>query len=429
MSERKERTGSRGGRDSRTRGNKDKETTRNTGNQDGFHEKRKEQNKQEDRRKKAIEKARKKKREIKNGTQEKGMREENNTGQELDSQATQGKELGSDILDKHDKKGGKPEGVKGGKKGIEKAIGFNPFSYRSVKDNLVDDGVNSATKKALNSYMFGLGTAIEKVNGKITGQEKMDYAGKVPAKGKLILVLTAVVIVVMAWALLTLAFMIIAFGAVALLMDDDGSSSSSGDSNKKQEETTGSTSGKGKPMPPELLGKYLLPNTERVTSMAGKRNNPTGQPPVRRMHWGADMAHRQPGFSSLKIYPIAPGKIIKVTDLYQNGTGGGLGNVVVVDHGDGYTSVYGHFSPGILVKVGDQVGIDTALGIMGHTGNSTGFHLHLEMYEGGAQYAQVESHWIDSFTMLSCTDTKPMPYGKGMKTECYEYQKKVRGIK
>lgn len=390
--------------------------TRVSGEQNGFHEQRRKENELEDKRRKAVETTRKKNKDIRKKESE--SLETNKLKKSMEGK------LGLNELAKQDEK------IQGGdksKSGLVKAIGFNPFSYRSVKENLVDDGVNRTTKSVLNRFSFGLGNAIEKVNQKFTGKDKMDYTGKMTPMGKIVLALVAVLIVIIAWFLLAMTFMILAFGAVALLMDDDDGSSSGG--KEKTEQTDGGlTSGKGKPMPPELQGKFLLPNTERVTSMVGQRNNPTGNPPVRRMHWGADMAHRKPAFSSLRLYPVAPGKVIKVTDLYKNGSGKGLGNMVIIDHGNGYTSLYGHLTPGIPVKVGDMVGIDTTIGIMGHTGNSTGFHLHLEMYEGGAENAQNTKHWVDSFKMLSCTDKKPMPYGAGLKTECYEYQKKARGI-
>ncbi len=60
----------------------------------------------------------------------------------------------------------------------------------------------------------------------------------------------------------------------------------------------------------------------------------------------------------------------------------GYGNVVVVEHEEGYTTVYGHMST-ISVKTGDYVRQGQQLGLMGSTGFSTGNHLHFEVWLNG----------------------------------------------
>lgn len=62
----------------------------------------------------------------------------------------------------------------------------------------------------------------------------------------------------------------------------------------------------------------------------------------------------------------------------------GYGNRVVIDHGNGYTSLYGHLS-NIYVSAGQTVSRGQLVGQMGSTGRSTGTHLHLEIrYKGVA---------------------------------------------
>ena len=56
----------------------------------------------------------------------------------------------------------------------------------------------------------------------------------------------------------------------------------------------------------------------------------------------------------------------------------GYGNVVVVDHGEGFSTLYAHLEV-ISVKEGDVVQQGQQLGTLGNTGNSTGPHLHLEL--------------------------------------------------
>ena len=56
--------------------------------------------------------------------------------------------------------------------------------------------------------------------------------------------------------------------------------------------------------------------------------------------------------------------------------------VVMVDHGGGVTSLYGHLQPGLPVRVGDDVA-GQVVGWVGMTGNTTGPHLHLEVTDAG----------------------------------------------
>jgi|GEM_PF-3022480 len=56
----------------------------------------------------------------------------------------------------------------------------------------------------------------------------------------------------------------------------------------------------------------------------------------------------------------------------------GYGNVVYIDHGDGYVSIYAHLQD-YTVKVGDKVAAGQVIGHIGSTGNSSGAHLHFEV--------------------------------------------------
>ena len=62
----------------------------------------------------------------------------------------------------------------------------------------------------------------------------------------------------------------------------------------------------------------------------------------------------------------------------------GYGNRVVVDHGNGYVTLYAHLAK-IYVVAGQTVARGSSLGKMGSTGRSTGTHLHFEIIKSGSK--------------------------------------------
>jgi len=107
-----------------------------------------------------------------------------------------------------------------------------------------------------------------------------------------------------------------------------------------------------------------------VTSGFGSRSDPfTGE---RSMHKGLDIAAE----SGTKVMSPAEGTIVFA------GAHGGYGNVLVIDHGFGVNSRFGHLSE-ITVKVGQQVKRGAEVGAIGNTGRSTGPHLHYEVRVNG----------------------------------------------
>jgi murein DD-endopeptidase MepM/ murein hydrolase activator NlpD len=67
-----------------------------------------------------------------------------------------------------------------------------------------------------------------------------------------------------------------------------------------------------------------------------------------------------------------------------SGVKGGYGNVIEIDHGNGYSTLYAHNSA-LLVKVGDVVRSGQQIAKVGSTGRSTGSHLHFEVKLNGQQ--------------------------------------------
>ncbi|MNE99280.1 Murein DD-endopeptidase MepM [compost metagenome] len=75
------------------------------------------------------------------------------------------------------------------------------------------------------------------------------------------------------------------------------------------------------------------------------------------------------------IYAANNGVITEATSHYS------YGNYIVVNHNNGYYSLYAHMSR-LNVKVGQVVGRGSVIGYMGSTGHSTGTHLHFEIWKG-----------------------------------------------
>ncbi len=91
-------------------------------------------------------------------------------------------------------------------------------------------------------------------------------------------------------------------------------------------------------------------------------------------HNGIDIS----GVSNRTIFAAADGVV--TTASYQNN---GYGNRVVITHSNGLVTTYSHLSS-IAVQSGQTVQKGQAIGVMGATGNSTGVHLHFEVYQNGS---------------------------------------------
>jgi murein DD-endopeptidase MepM/ murein hydrolase activator NlpD len=106
---------------------------------------------------------------------------------------------------------------------------------------------------------------------------------------------------------------------------------------------------------------YFLPlHNYTLTSTFGQR---WGRP-----HTGIDLAAPE----GTQYHAVARGKVI-LARYY-----GGYGNCIIIDHGGGISSVYGH-SVRLKVKEGDIVEAGQYIGDVGNTGHSFGAHLHLEI--------------------------------------------------
>lgn len=99
-------------------------------------------------------------------------------------------------------------------------------------------------------------------------------------------------------------------------------------------------------------------------------------------HTGMDISYASWANKSLPIV-AALGGVVK--EAKKSGWNGGYGNVVVIDHGNGYMTRYGHNSE-VLVNVGQEVKAGDQIAVMGATGRvhgATGIHLHFEVLKNG----------------------------------------------
>jgi len=145
--------------------------------------------------------------------------------------------------------------------------------------------------------------------------------------------------------------------------NSSGSSSSSGSGSSGS--NTSSSGGTGK------LG---WPINGQIVSRYGPRNG--------RFHLGLDIGAAH----GVDIFAADSGTVI--TAKYNEG---GLGYYVVISHGNGITTLYGHLSS-YIVSVGDNVAKGQVIGYNGSTGNATTPHIHFEV--------QVNGTHVDPLTLL-----------------------------
>jgi hypothetical protein len=121
----------------------------------------------------------------------------------------------------------------------------------------------------------------------------------------------------------------------------------------------------------EASGRFAMP-LDAWTMPTDRYGAPRGRGLV---HGGIDLA--------LDSYPESPVFAACAGTVDYTGYSGGYGNHVTVDCGDGWSTLYGHLSS-IRVSVGEAVDFQSAVGISGSTGFSTGEHLHFEIRWKGA---------------------------------------------
>jgi murein DD-endopeptidase MepM/ murein hydrolase activator NlpD len=125
--------------------------------------------------------------------------------------------------------------------------------------------------------------------------------------------------------------------------------------------------------PKQGTGSFIWPLSgyRTITDDYGMRYHPILK--TRRMHTGMDIAAPK----GVPIMAAQSGEVILA------GWYGAYGQAVIIDHGAGVATLYGHQSV-LKVKVGQQVTKGDTIGLVGSTGWSTGPHLHFEVRVNGS---------------------------------------------
>ncbi|AWB88135.1 M23 family metallopeptidase [Mycetocola zhujimingii] len=110
-------------------------------------------------------------------------------------------------------------------------------------------------------------------------------------------------------------------------------------------------------------------------------------------HNGVDLGTKE----GTPIHAAASGTVITtVTD--KGASKAGLGNLIIIDHGDGILSRYHHIKTGgVSVTVGQQVTVEEVIGETGNSGRSNGPHLHFTIFTDGKP---VTEHAVDPIAFL-----------------------------
>lgn len=94
---------------------------------------------------------------------------------------------------------------------------------------------------------------------------------------------------------------------------------------------------------------------------------------IKQFHYGMDFTAN----IGTNVYATGDGVVKDVQSI-----GGGYGKWILIEHGFGYETLYGHLN-GFNVKIGDKVKRGSIIGFVGNSGTSTGPHVHYEVHRNG----------------------------------------------
>ncbi|MBW7885475.1 MAG: M23 family metallopeptidase [Caldilineaceae bacterium] len=129
-----------------------------------------------------------------------------------------------------------------------------------------------------------------------------------------------------------------------------------------------------------LPGAYSVERPSDALAGSGNFSWP-GAGYISQGYWGGHPAVDIAGWLGSPVAAADSGYVV----LAGGGWNSGYGNYVIIDHGNGYTTLYAHLNS-IFVSAGETVSKGQQVGTMGNTGNSTGPHLHFEIRYSGVPY-------------------------------------------
>lgn len=153
---------------------------------------------------------------------------------------------------------------------------------------------------------------------------------------------------------------------------------------------------------------FVLPMVEfGISSECGYRNNPMGGIEYPALHKGVDLV----GPKGAKIYAIASGIVREhwIPPGQLPGFNGHetYGGMIVIEHGNGLFSLYGHLSRTLNIREGKFVHKGQEIAIQGKTGQATGEHLHFEIIIDPIKLIEGDIRLVKSFELF----LKEMKYG------------------
>lgn len=175
---------------------------------------------------------------------------------------------------------------------------------------------------------------------------------------------------------------------------------------------------------------YVWPIGSMETTMIDGKEHALGEPATITItsYFGSTESFRISGHGAIDISGVSEvgkvpviasksGTVIYPTDASQtqfadNGhygskDGGGYGNYVIIQHDNDTYTLYGHLAQNsITVKAGDTVSQGQVIGKLGHSGSSTGPHLHFEMRAGGNS----SSNRVDPLKYVDPKNPRPSSY-------------------
>lgn len=122
---------------------------------------------------------------------------------------------------------------------------------------------------------------------------------------------------------------------------------------------------------------WPVPGVYKISSWFGDPRSNTGY------HYGIDI----PSSTGTTIVAAASGTVITAQWHYS------YGYYIVLDHGQGFRTLYAHNSQ-LMVTVGNYVTAGDTIALMGNTGNSYGSHLHFEVHENGTRQNPIGANYL-----------------------------------